>query len=163
MRTMIISMALGAALVATGSAQAATCWDKTSYEAAQLRDFDTMLMVATLRCRINSVDFSDDYNRFVRDKRPILAQANIDIRAQFARTVGEAQSLGAYDDFMTKVANGYGGGSEHMTCADYAAMAKSAADASSVRSDLVDLAAQSGAQPLVPGNRCGIIVAMNEK
>ena len=163
MRTIITSMALGVALVSAGPAQAASCWERTAYEAAQLRDFDTMLMVATLRCRINSLDFSADYNRFVREKRPILAQANIEIRAQFARTVGQARSIGAYDDFMTKVANGYGGGSENMDCADYAAMVKTAADAPVVRAHLVDLAAQSGAQPLVPGNRCGITVAMNDK
>ena len=65
-----------AAALAASPAQAAGCWSNISYEAAQLRDFDTMLMVATLRCRINNVDFSADYNRFVREKRSILAEAN---------------------------------------------------------------------------------------
>jgi hypothetical protein len=154
-------LVLAASLVAGGQAQAAGCWSEAAYEAAQMRDFDTMLMVATLRCRITGVDFSADYNRFVRDKRPILADANQQLRGQFALSVGQARALGAYDDYMTKVANGYGGGAKGMTCQDYAALAHSAAQAPSVRAELVKIAARAGSAPRLPGQRCGSSVAMN--
>lgn len=153
--------AAGAALAMSVPAQAAGCWGQQAYEAAQLRDFDTMLMVATLRCRINDVDFSADYNRFVREKRPILAAANEQLRGQFALAVGRARALDAYDDFVTKMANGYGGGERGMNCADYAAVARAAVDAPATRTALVALAGRSGIDPRVPGQRCGVTVALN--
>ena len=157
------AMTAGVAMVMSVPAQAAGCWSQTAYEAAQLRDFDTMLMVATLRCRINSVDFSADYNRFVREKRPILAAANRELRGQFALRVGRAKALDAYDDYVTKIANGYGGGNEKMSCGDYARMAHAAVTAPVSRPALVALAGQAGANPRVPGQRCGVAVALNEK
>jgi len=162
MKAILVGSAIGAALLAS-PAQAASCWSETSYEAAQMRDFDTMLMVATLRCRIKNVDFGDDYNRFVRSKRPILAQANKQLRGQFALSVGRSKALSAYDDYMTKLANGYGGGAKGTSCEDYAAMARAAADAPAQRSTLVRIAQQAGSAPYMPSSRCGVTVAMNSK
>lgn len=160
-RKMAAVMAAGAALAASVPAQAAGCWSEAAYEAAQLRDLDTMLMVATLRCRINDVDFSADYNRFVREKRPILAAANEQLRGQFALAVGKARALDAYDDYVTKIANGYGGGEISMSCADHAALARAAAELPVSRPALIAFAARAGAMPRVPGQRCGVTVALN--
>jgi len=160
MKAILGGVAIGAALLA-GPAQAAGCWSEASYEAAQMRDFDTMLMVATLRCRIKNIDFGDDYNRFVRSKRPILAQANQQLRTQFALSVGRSKALSAYDDYMTKLANGYGGGTENMSCADYAVLARAAADAPAQRTNIVGLARKAGSAPYTPNLRCGVTVAMN--
>lgn len=158
-RTMKAAVALCAALLAM-PVQAATCWNDNAYQAAQLKDLDIMLMVATLRCRISDVDFSADYNRFVKAKREILANANQDLRSQFAFAVGEAKALGAYDDYATKIANGYGGGAKGLSCADFAALTRAAADAPEGRATLVALAEATGSAPALPGQRCGMTIAM---
>jgi len=161
MRGFIQLLAIGAA-VAASPAQAVTCWNDTSYQAAQLRDFDTMLMVQTLRCRINSIDFSSDYNRFVREKRDVLAGANKELRTKFAESVGTARALGAYDDFSIKIANGYGAGKAGMNCKDYAALARAAASAPVARAAIVALAEDAGSNPPVPGRRCDTRVALRD-
>lgn len=153
--------ALCAGVALASPAQAAPCWSDAAYSAAQMRDFDTLLMVQTLRCRINDIDFSADYNRFVRNNRVILADANREIRTHFASAVGRARALGAYDDFMTKIANGYGAGTKGMNCADYAALARNAASAPVKRAALVALAEGAGARPAIPGQRCTVKVALN--
>lgn len=153
-------LAAGLAMV-SGEAQAALgCWSDTAYEAAQLRDLDTMLMVATLRCRMKGADFSADYNRFVVEKRPILAAANVEIQSAFAQSVGKVKALGAYDDMMTKIANSYGNGMTGMSCNDFAALARTAAEAPAVRASLVTLANAIGSKPPVPLTRCSASVAI---
>ena len=154
---------LVASVVLGGQAQAAACWSDNAYQAAQMRDLDTLLMVQTLRCRINNIDFSNDYNRFVRDKRAVLAAANQQIRGQFAQSVGQARALGAYDDFMTKIANGYGAGTKGMDCSDYAKLARAAAQAPATRAAIVELAEKAGSRPRIPGSRCGYNVALKDK
>jgi hypothetical protein len=158
-KVMKAALALGLALLAL-PAQAATCWSDNAYQAAQLKDLDIMLMVATLRCRISDLDFSADYNRFVKAKREILADANNDLRGQFAQLVGDAGALGAYDDYATKIANGYGGGAKGMRCIDFAALTRAAADAPEGRATLVSLAEAAGSAPSLPGQRCGMKIAM---
>ncbi len=68
-------LAAGAATMVGGPASAA-CWSNSAVEAAYVRDFDTILMVATLRCRTHGVEMATDYNRFVREKRAVLVAAN---------------------------------------------------------------------------------------
>jgi hypothetical protein len=118
----LVGVLAAATALMSGEVQAASCWSDTAYQAAQLRDLDTMLMVATLRCRLKGNDFSADYNRFVVGKRAILSAANVEMQSAFSQTVGKARALGAYDDFMTKIANSYGMGTAGMNCADYAAL-----------------------------------------
>lgn len=161
MRGFIQLVAVGAA-VAGSPVQAATCWNDMSYQAAQVRDFDTMLMVQTLRCRINDIDFSSDYNRFVKDKRAVLAGANQELRAKFAESVGPTRALNAYDDFSIKIANGYGAGKSGMNCRDYAALARAAASAPVARAAIVALAEDAGSNPPVPGRRCDTRVALRD-
>lgn len=159
MRGLVKFVAFGAAVAVAAPAQAAPCWSDASYKAAQMRDFDTLLMVQTLRCRINDIDFSSDYNRFVKHKRPILAAANQQLRSQFASSVGQKRAVGAYDDFMTKIANGYGAGTKGMSCKDYAAVARKAASAPVAEAAIVALAEDAGSRPAIPGRRCGVTIA----
>ncbi len=161
MKSLMGVLAAGLAMIA-GEAHAAGCWSDNAYQAAQLRDLDTMLMVATLRCRMKNVDFSTDYNRFVVDKRAILVVANGDMQSAFAQSVGKAKALGAYDDFMTKIANSYGNGMTGMSCEDFAALARTAADAPAARDTLVVLANAIGSKPPVPVALCSMNVAMTE-
>lgn len=159
----LLGIVAAATAMLSGEAQAAACWSDTAYQAAQLRDLDTMLMVATLRCRLKGNDFSADYNRFVVNKRPILSAANIEIQSAFSQTVGRAKALGAYDDLMTKIANSYGNGMVGMNCADFAALARAAADAPAVRRSVVELAEQVGSKPPIPALRCDTQIALNQK
>ncbi|MDQ4419557.1 hypothetical protein OOT33_03770 [Sphingobium sp. DEHP117] len=161
MKSIVGALAAGLALF-SADAHAAACWSDAAYEAAQLRDLDTMLMVATLRCRVKGNDFSADYNRFVVEKRPILAAANTEIQSAFASSVGKVKALGAYDDFMTKIANSYGNGMSGMSCDDFAALARTAAEAPAARTNLVTLANAVGSAPPVPIARCSVSVAMTE-
>ena len=160
MKSVMTALAAGLALVSVEARAAETCWSDTAYEAAQLRDLDTMLMVATLRCRVKGTDFSADYNKFVVDKRPILAAANVEMQSAFAKSVGKAKALGAYDDFMTKIANTYGNGMTGMACQDFAALARTAAESPAERANLVTLANEIGSKPPVPIARCSATVAM---
>jgi hypothetical protein len=155
-----LSAAIAASLLATAPASAAECWSETALEAARIRQFETMMMVSTLRCRLTGTDFSESYNRFVREKRPVLVEAGETMRGQFAKAVGAQHALDAYDDFMTKIANGYGGGVEGANCADMGAVARAAADAPATHEAVARLALAAGAEPPLPGARCGISVAL---
>lgn len=83
----------------------ARCWTAREASAAQLREMQTMLMVATLRCRAARMDITADYDDFVVSQRDMLAHANIVIKQHFA-TEGGTQA--DYDRFTTWLANGFG-------------------------------------------------------
>ncbi len=97
------------ALAATGAAvpmQAqARCWTAREASAAQLREMQTMLMVAALRCRASRIDITADYDDFVASQREVLAHANIVIKQHFA---DEGGTQADYDRFATSLANGFG-------------------------------------------------------
>ena len=85
----ILKLVIGAAVIFSAApAQAASCWSVQAVEAAQVRDFETMLMVSALRCRNTGVNFLDEYNAFVRGKRAALTQVNEELRGQFRQLVG---------------------------------------------------------------------------
>jgi hypothetical protein len=158
----------GAVMAAMGLAMssspvlAANCWSDTAYQAAQVRDFETMMMVSTLRCRLSGVDFSTSYNRFVREKRSVIITANTTLQQQFARAVGAGKALGAYDDFMTKVANSYGGGMAGMNCRDFSSVVDAAVSAPATMDAVAGLASAAGVAPAIPGARCNVTVAMDQ-
>lgn len=154
--------ALAVAVLAASPARADTCWTNVAYEAAQIRDFETMMMVSMLRCRLVGNDFTETYNRFIRANRPLLDGANRELQAQFAKTVGSARAMGAYDDYMTKVANGYGGGNDGLSCRDFSSIADAAVSQAANRENLVALADRAGSRPALPGMRCGLSVAMKQ-
>lgn len=157
-----ISALMAAALLAASPANAA-CWTETAYQAAQIRDFETKMMVSMLRCRLVGNDFTESYNRFVRSKREVLQGASAELQAEFAKSVGKGRALNAYDDYMTKVANGYGGGADGLSCREASFMTDAAAKGETSRSELLALAEKSGSQPRVPGGRCGVTFALKDK
>ena len=160
MKAIAITAAFAAMMLGVAPARAAGCWSDAALEAARIRQFETMMMVSTLRCRLTGTDFSENYNRFVREKRPVLVEAGETMRGQFALAVGAQRALDAYDDFMTKTANGYGGGVEGANCQDMAAVASAAASAPATREAIARLALAAGAEPRLPGPRCGVSVAL---
>lgn len=113
------------ALAATGAAvpmQAqAHCWTAREASAAQLREMQTMLMVAALRCRAARMDITADYDDFVASQRETLAHANIVIKQHFA---DEGGNQADYDRFATSLANDFGDDqTSEGSCADAAMLA----------------------------------------
>jgi hypothetical protein len=155
-------MAIGmvAALASVAAAPAHACWSASAVEAAQMRDFETMLMVSALRCRLKGVDFLGDYNRFVSSKRATLTAVNDELRGQFNRTMGGKAALDAYDRYVTSLANSFGGESNGYGCEELAAMAAGAAEAADGRATLLALAQRAGADPRLPEERCAVTVAV---
>lgn len=144
-----------AAAAATLAAPAgAACWTNAAWEAAQVRELDTMLMVEALRCRATPANFIPEYNAFVQSSRPALVHANAALRGHFAADVGDKRALDAFDDYVTAVANRYGAGTVGLTCADMASIARAAAAANGSGQALADLARAADMRPVLPGTRC---------
>lgn len=150
-------LAAAVAAMTVSSAQAA-CWSPKSASAAQVREFETMLMVTALRCRAGRDDFMSDYNSFIRSSRTTLTGVNDDLRTQFGGN-GRA-ALNRYDSYVTSIANRHGAGGAGIDCREAKSLAKAAVAARGSRASLDDIAARSGVDPDLPGGRCrGSVVA----
>ena len=141
-------------------AQAAMgCWNETQLAAAKVRDLQSRLMVASLRCAAMGVDVSPAYNRFVVANRSTIQGANRIIMAQFRSGYGGQAQL-HYDRFATALANAYGDDATNPTvCAETALVADEAAAAAGDIGRLVGLADRFGFVAPLPGGRCGVTFA----
>lgn len=113
----------GLALAGVGTAVPAQagCWTARDAGAAQVREMQTMLMVAALRCRAAHIDISADYDGFVIAQKDAIAAANLVIKQHFASAGGNQAD---YDRFATSLANGFGDdATTEATCAEAAALA----------------------------------------
>lgn len=146
----IIRGLIAAALSTAGvGAQAADrCWDAPDAAAAQVRQMQTMLMVATLRCRAAGIDIVANYDGFVSRQDRRIAFANAAIRRHFA-------SQADYDRFTTSLANSFGDDeTAPASCARAAALADVAAGGK------VGSAAATLAPASLPGGACAEPAAM---
>jgi len=100
-------IAATAASVALAPAQAA-CWKSDEASAAGVRELQSMLMVAALRCQAAGHPMMDDYNQFVQANRGAIGAMNDRIKAHFIHAFGPVGGQRAYDSFTTSMANGYG-------------------------------------------------------
>ena len=132
------------------------CWNETQAAAARVRDLQSRLMVATLRCRAMGFDITPAYNQFVVQNRLTIQDANDIILTQFRAGFGwEADRQ--YDRFTTMLANTYGGDeTDPRICGQTEALADEAADAKGDANRLVALADRIGAPPRLPGGVCDI-------
>jgi hypothetical protein len=137
-------------------AQAAMqCWNPTQVAAAKVRDLQSRLMVATLRCQAMGVDVSGAYNRFVGANRTTIQGANAVLLAQFRSGYG-SQAQTHYDRFATALANLYGAdATDHDVCADTGALADEAAAAAGDIRLLVAIEDRYGFSSSLPGGECG--------
>jgi hypothetical protein len=151
-----LGLAAAALVYAQPAAAAMSCWDHKETAAAKIRNLQSRLMVATLRCRAMGIDVSTAYNDFVLINRSTLQQANGVIRAQFDRGYGpEGQRF--YDSFATAMANQYGAdATSGEVCEETAAVAAEAKAAGGDVARLVDLADRVGRSPDLPGGVCPI-------
>ena len=152
--------AVAAMLCAALPANAAmSCWNDAQVAAAKLRDLQSRLMVASLRCGAMGVDVTLAYNRFVVANRATIQGANAVLLAQFRAGYG-AQAQLHYDRFATALANAYGAdATDRGICADTAALAEEAAGAAGDSGRLLSIADRLGFASTLPGGRCGAVFA----
>jgi hypothetical protein len=155
-----LGLAAAALVWAQPASAAMACWDEHETAAAKIRDLQSRLMVATLRCRALGIDVLTAYNDFVRINRTTLQQANGVIKAQFDRGYGQ-EGQRSYDSFITAMANGYGGdATSDAVCEETAAIAAEAALAEGDVARLVDLADRTGRSPELPGGVCPVTLTV---
>jgi hypothetical protein len=140
------------ALVATAAAVPAQahCWGEREVAAAQVREMQTLLMVAALRCRAAHMDFSAQYDGFVIAQHDALARANLVIKQHFA---GAGGTQADYDRFTTSLANGFGGeATTEASCSEAAILAQDGSAAGPAA--LEPLAAARVFPVSLPGGNC---------
>jgi hypothetical protein len=136
-----------------------SCWGQQESAAAKIRDLQSRLMVATMRCRAMGVDVLAAYNDFVRVNRTTIQAANGVIKAQFEAGHG-AEGQTFYDRFATALANEYGDDpTSGEICDQTAEVAGEAVAAQGDVTLLLALAERTGPPPSLPGGECPISFA----
>lgn len=162
LKTLILAGVMGTVALA-GTAQAA-CWTPAAVDAAHVRDLQSRLMVAALRCAKSNHDVLPHYNRFVLDKKPLLKLGNGVLRGHFAKGRSKKQAMRQYDRYAVSLANKYGAGSGDLSgCHGMKKLANAAADSDGNLSSLVKISQFHGLSPTLPGGRCGIVMASTKK
>ena len=143
------------ALACTVPAQAIpACWSEADMDAAKVRDLQSRLMVATLRCQGAGFDVTAAYNRFVVANRATLQGVNAVLMTQFRSGFGDDAQV-EYDRYATALANAYGGdATDRSVCANAERLADEAAAAAGSVSRLVALHSRVGLPPPRPGAAC---------
>jgi hypothetical protein len=138
-RAALAAAAVATCLVST-AAPAASCWSQADVSAAKVRELQTRLMVAALRCRATGVNILASYNAFVGNAKPAIVAANDQLKVHFG-AAGPVAGQRDYDHYTTTLANAYGAadtGPE--SCAEAANLA---AEATNAKGDLAAFAAHA--------------------
>ena len=147
----LVGMAVAWAAPAQGRP---ACWSEADMDAAKVRDLQSRLMVATLRCQGAGFDITPAYNRFVVANRPALQGVNGVLMTQFRSGFGD-EAQGQYDRYATALANAYGGdATDRDICANSERLADEAAAAGGNLARLVALHSRAGLPPARPGAAC---------
>ena len=166
---MKIGKNIGAAVVAVAlfcvnasEAQAESgCWQASEVAAAKVRDLQTRMMVAGLKCRGYGPELLAAYNRFVVVHRASIQRHNGVLRARFIRMDGRSAGQRGYDRYATALANAYGATSaDPAACGEMVGLAKRAATARAI--DLVALAEDHGLEPEMKGGACPVRMASSK-
>lgn len=102
---MAVVAAMSSLALMTSPVLAENCWYPHEMRAAQLRDFQSMLMVGTLQCKGANSGAVESYNRFVTKQRGLLDANNYVLKAHFLREEGIEKGGAAYDGYATSLAN----------------------------------------------------------
>jgi len=148
---------LGAAIAVAVSAAPvqAGCWKAEEAAAASVRELQSMLMVAALRCQVSGHPMMGDYNQFVSANRGAIIAMNDRIKAHFIHAFGPVGGQRAYDSFTTSMANGYGSaasGADECGAAD--SLAREAAAMAGSVEGLMLLAERQGLAAKLPEGLC---------
>jgi len=157
-RAVLVAGAMMICVPATASAQAG-CWNQTQVAAAKVRDLQSRLMVATLRCSAMGENVAAAYNRFLAANRETIRGANAVLMAQF-QTVHGRQAQVHYDRFTTALANIYGDdATSSSVCAETVVLAEEAAAARGDTDALIAIADRLGFVAALPGGQCTVTFA----
>jgi hypothetical protein len=138
------------------SAQAASCWNADEVSAANVRELQSMLMVAALRCQVAGHPMMDDYNKFVSSNRTAIGAMNDKLKGHFVRAQGPVVGQRGYDSFTTSMANSYGSASSTTeVCASAAAVAREGALMAGSVEGLLLIADRQGVAARLTDGRCG--------
>ena len=159
----LLGLAVGMSVAGAAPAQAAMgCWEGAAATSVRLKDFQSRLMVATLRCNAMGFDSSSHYNKFMTANKATLATANVAVKARFQSAYGPKRWQKEYDRFNTSLANAYGAGATSKDiCRDLADTARDAASAKGDKVKLMAIVDRAGPAPKLPGGMCrGAVLAM---
>lgn len=138
----------------------AACWNGEEASAATVRELQSMLMVAALRCQVSGHALMEDYNRFVVANRAAIGAMNDRLKAHFIHAGGPVAGQRAYDSFTTSMANGYGGAaSGGETCNTAGSLAREAALMAGSVEGLLLIAEREGLVARLPEGLCRAAVA----
>lgn len=155
----IAALALGVSPVQAG------CWSAQEASAGTIRDLQTMLMVATLRCQAAHTDITADYNVFLGANKATIQKLNERLKTHFIKAAGPAGGQRAYDSFVTTLANAYGAqASTAEICGATAALEREAAMMAGDEEGLLLLAQRQGIATALPEGVCALAtsdVALN--
>src|SRR5690349_16353518 len=105
--SILMVLTVMASMLGAEPAEAAMgCWDGAAASSVRLKDFQSRLMVATLRCNAMGFDSSAHYNKFMIANKATLNTANTAVQARFKTAYG-AKWQREYDRFNTSLANAY--------------------------------------------------------
>ncbi len=157
-RAALVAGAVMLCVPTTANAQAG-CWNQTQVAAAKVRDLQSRLMVATLRCSAMGVNVAAAYNRFLAANRDTIRGANAVLMDQFQATHGR-QAQAQYDSFTTAMANIYGDDStSESVCAETVVLAEEAAATAGDIDALVAIEDRLGFVSALPGGQCTVSFA----
>ncbi|MBB4640361.1 hypothetical protein [Rhizorhapis suberifaciens] len=122
------------------------CWQADEVAAAELHNFQTMLMVGALKCRDRSPAALEGYNRFMSIKRDLVVANQYILTSHFIRNYGDSSGTGAFRDYETRVGNRHSSADNLGRCEAIGAMGRMAANAS--EADLRELARVVGQESL---------------
>ena len=118
------------------------CWQNDEIAAAELHNFQTMLMVGALKCRDRLPAALEGYNRFMSVKRDLIVANQFLLMSHFIREYGDSSGTGAFRDYETSVGNRHSAADNLGRCEAIGAMGRMAASAS--EADLRELARVMG-------------------
>jgi len=152
LKGMLIAATAAAVVVAPVQA---TCWKSDEASAAGVREMQSMLMVAALRCQVAGHPFMNDYNAFVQSNRGAIGAMNDRIKAHFIHAFGAVGGQRAYDSFTTSMANGYGAAASGAdVCGEADSLAREAAAMNGSVDGLMLLAERQGLVAKLPEGLC---------
>lgn len=122
------------------------CWKADEQRAAEVHNFQTMLMVGALKCRDRVPAALDGYNSFMSSKRDLIVANQYVLMGHFIREYGDSNGHGAFRDYETHVGNKHSGADNLARCEAIGAMSRMAAGAS--EADLRELARLVGEDSL---------------
>lgn len=133
----------------------ATCWKSDEVSAASVRELQSMLMVAALRCQVAGFPMMNDYNEFVQSNRLAISAMNDRLKAHFIHAMGAVGGQRAYDSFTTSMANGYGAASSSAdVCGEADSLAREGAMLAGSIDGLMLLAERQGLMAKLPEGLC---------